>query len=341
MLALWDGHEPMIIDIHGHLAAPNELYQWKTNLLSARGFGDTTSAGLSDEKVVASAEGLLKTLDSVGTDIQFISPRPFQMMHSEKPGKIVRQWISENNNIIARQVQMFPERLRGIAGLPQVAGEDPSMCLEELERATKELGFVGCLLNPDPYEGLASTPPLGDEYWYPLYLKLVELDVPAVIHAAGCKNGREPYSNHFITEEGIAVVSLANSRVFADFPTLKLVVSHGGGSVPYQIGRWRSNRLRPGGEVAESFDDSLRRMYFDTVLYSKESLELLFKVCGSDRCMFGTEKPGFGSARDPNSGLWLDDLKPVIEGINWLSQDDRRLIFEGNAKSVFSKCQVA
>ena len=332
----------MIIDIHGHLAAPVELYHWKTNLLSARGFGDSSSAELSDEKIRASAEGLIATLDGVGTDVQFISPRPFQMMHSEKPGKIVRQWIAENNNIIAKQVEMFPDRFQGVAGLPQVASEEPEACLDELVRAVTELGFVGCLLNPDPFEGLAPSPPLGDEYWYPLYEKLVELDVPALVHSAGCKNGREPYSNHFITEEGIAVVSLANSSVFRDFPQLKLVVSHGGGSVPYQIGRWRSNRLRPGGgEAIESFDESLRRLYFDTVLYNRESLDLLFKICGPDRCMFGTEKPGFGSARDPETGLWLDDLKPVIEGIDWLSADDRLKIFETTAKAVFSKHRLA
>ncbi len=87
----------------------------------------------------------------------------------------------------------------------------------------------------------------------------------------------------------------------------------------------------------ESFDQSLRRLYFDTVLYNKESLELLFRIVGPDRCMFGTEKPGSGSAQDPATGAWLDDLKPVIESIDWLTEQDKRLIFEENAKKVFTR----
>jgi 4-oxalmesaconate hydratase len=129
--------------------------------------------------------------------------------------------------------------------------------------------------------------------------------------------------------------------VFEDFPTLKLISAHGGGPVPYQIGRWRANRWRSGREVKETFDESLGKLFFDTVLYNKESIELLLKICGADHCMFGTEKPGFGSARDPQSGLWLDDLKPVIESIEWLSEADRELVFEGTARRVFTKLKVA
>ena len=331
----------MIIDIHGHVAAPVELYHWKTNLLSARGFNDSNSPKLSDEKVAAAAQGLIKTLDEVGTDLQIISPRPFQMMHWEKLARIVHDWIAENNNIISRQAQMFPDRLAGMAGLPQIAGEPVTVALPELERAVTELGLLGCLLNPDPYEGDGIAPPLGDEYWYPLYAKLVELDVPALIHSASCRNGRESYSSHFITEEGIGIVSLCNSRVFEDFPTLKLISAHGGGPVPYQIGRWRANRWRGGQEVRESFDESLGHLFFDTVLYNKESIELLLKICGADHCMFGTEKPGFGSARDPQTGRWLDDLKPVIESIDWLSDSEREQVFEGTARRVFGGLKVA
>ena len=325
----------MIIDIHGHIAAPVGLYHWKTNLLAGRGYGGSTSAKLSDESLRASAAELIATFDSVGTDMQIVSPKPFQLMHSEKPAKIVRYWVAENNDIIARQVKMFPDRIVGMAGLPQIAGEPPSTYLDDLDHAVNELGMVGCILNPDPYEGDGGfTPPLGDEYWYPLYEKLVELDVPALIHSASCKSGRESYSSHFITEEGIGIVSLANSTVFEDFPTLKLIAGHGGGPVPYQIGRWRADRQR-GGKARETFDESLRHLYFDTVLYNKESIELLLKICGTDRCMFGTEKPGFGSAKDPVTSEWMDDLKPVIESIDWLSADDRAAIFEGNARSVF------
>ena len=63
--------------------------------------------------------------------------------------------------------------------------------LPYLEKCVKEQGFVGCLLNPDPGEcSGVETPPLGDRFWYPLYEKLVELDVPGHIHSAGCRSER-------------------------------------------------------------------------------------------------------------------------------------------------------
>jgi 4-oxalmesaconate hydratase len=277
----------------------------------------------------------VELLQSVGTDVQLISPRPYQMMHSETPERIVRWFTEATNDVIAQTCRLFQGTFRGVAGLPQSARAGTvTNCLEELERCVKELGFVGCLLNPDPTEGEGPPPPgLGDEYWYPLYEKLVQLDVPALVHSAGCRSPRESYSLHFINEESIAIMSLMTSRVFQDFPALKLVISHGGGAIPYQIGRFRAARNRRPGR--ETFDDSLRRLYFDTCVYSNASLELLFHVVGADRCMFGTERPGTGTVADPATGTDLDDLKPVIEGIVSLSADDRRKIFEGNARRVY------
>ena len=89
------------------------------------------------------------------------------------------------------------------------------------------------------------------------------------------------------------------------------------------------------------FDESLRQLYFDSVLYNKEGLELLFKVVGTDRCMFGTERPGTGSSKDPNTGLWLDDLKPVIEDIDWLTDEDRANVFENVARECFPRFGAA
>ncbi len=84
----------------------------------------------------------------------------------------------------------------------------------------------------------------------------------------------------------------------------------------------------------------MRRLYYDTVLYNVESLDFLFRIVGTDRCLFGTENPGSGSSRDPRTGAWMDDLKPVIESITWLSETDRGRIFEDNARAVFPRFQV-
>jgi 4-oxalmesaconate hydratase len=326
----------MIIDSHAHVVMPHELTAYVGELVANRANPDTgRGAKPSDEVLRKVATELVAKMDEVGTDIQFLSPRPYLQMHSVKPAIVSKRWASTVNDVIHRQVQMFPQRFRGIAGLPQFRDSSPANCLQELERCVKELGFVGCLLNPDPTEGDGAPPPgLGDPFWYPLYEKLVELDIPALVHSAGCCHPREPYTLKFINEESIGTISLLNSEVFKDFPKLKLIMPHGGGAIPYQMGRfraWHHRRMFPG-----TFDDRLRQLYFDTCNYSKESLELLIRVVGADRVLFGTERPGTGSVQDPATGRWYDDLKPVIESIEWLGEKERHAIFEGNARRLYA-----
>jgi 4-oxalmesaconate hydratase len=253
------------------------------------------------------------------------------MMHSEKPAKLVHWFTEETNNIIARQCELMPDRFAPIAGLPQIAGEPVEVALPELERCVS-MGFKGCLLNPDPYENSGTQPPpMGDRYWYPLYEKLCELDVPAHIHSAGSRCERAPYTLNFLLEETMAVYGLLESDVFKDFPDLKIVVSHGGGAIPYHIGRFRASAARRGFE----FLDRMRHLYYDTVLYSEDALRLLIKTVGADRCLFGAECPGVGSSINPDTGNTFDDIAPYIRGFDWLSEEEKTMIFEGNARSVF------
>jgi 4-oxalmesaconate hydratase len=329
----------LIIDAHAHLVAPDSLYGYLSTLRASGGTYGNASP-VSDEALTVSAGSNLKIMDSVGTDMQLLSPRPFQLNHSAKPARVVHMWVRANNDTIARTVQMHPTRFRGVAGLPQVAGEGVQTCFEEMDRCINELGFVGVLLNPDPGEGDGKTPNLGDEYWYPLWEKLARMDVPAHIHSAGCYNGREVYDEHFSSEETLAIISIYRSTVFEDFPALKLMVSHGGGSIPFQIGRWRSHHALHGRRLVtswKSFDEFFRKFHFDTCVYTKDPLELLFKIAGPDRCLFGTEKPGSGSGIDPETGRSYDDVKPTIESIASLSAADKTAIFEGNARRIFSR----
>ena len=332
----------MIVDVHQHLAAARpELRDYKTSLLDSRGANGKGDSGITAEAVTRLGRRGTKHSDlltEVGTDVAFISPRPYAMMHSEKPEKIVHWHCEAWNDAIAFVVQDEPGRFRGIAGLPQSSGVSPTNTFEEIDRCINDLGFIGVMLNPDPGEGDYATPVMGDEYWYPLYEKLEKMDVPALIHPAFCNNPRESFHSHFITEESIALLSLCESTVFEDFPKLKLIISHGGGSIPYQVGRWRS-QIRADKEI-ETFDERLKRAYFDTVLYNRESLKLLFKIVGPERCMFGTERPGAGSKTDPRTGRWYDDLKPVIESIGSLSAEDKDRIFERNAQEVYTRFAV-
>lgn len=333
----------MHIDIHGHVSAPGELYVYKAGLLSHRGAHGRGRVGATDDQIRDALHAPspsfgnlshMAHLDGAGIDLQLISPRPYQMMHSESPANLVEWFAAETNDVIHRVCELEPGRFRGVAGLPQSMETDPKRWTEELRRCVQELGFVGALLNPDPYEGTRQPPGLGDRFWYPLWEALCELDVPAIIHSAGCRApARESYSLHFIQEETLAVIGLLSSPVLTDFPGLKIVVSHGGGAVPYQRGRFLPGGLRrPGGT---RFDQQLRSLWYDTCLYTRDSIELLLRAVGVDRCLFGTEKPGTGSVTDPDTGRWIDDIHLLIQDIDWLGEGERKQLFEGNARTLF------
>ena len=328
----------MIIDAHAHVVAPDGLFAYRTQLLADGGY-HAIKPKIDDTALAAAADSNVAIMDAIGTDVQLLSPRPFHLGNSMQPARLVEPWIQANNDIIAATVQRHPRRFAGVASLPLVPDQSVDVGFDELRRIA-ELGFVGVLLNPDLHEGRGATPHLGSRYWYPLWEKVCELDLPVHIHSGGCFSERETYSEHFVTEESIAILSLLRSSTFSDFPELRVMISHGGGSVPYQIGRWQAEVLHPalgGSADAERFETSLRRFWFDSVLHYPPSLQLLLQTVGADRVLFGTEKPGSGSAHNPDSGRDFDDLKPVIEGFDFLTDDDRHAIFEGNARQVFPR----
>jgi 4-oxalmesaconate hydratase len=325
----------MIIDSHAHIVMPPESFRFMAELVGGRA-NPNTLPKIPEASLRTVAQELVRSMDKVGTDIQFISPRPYLQMHSVKPGRVAELWSTHCNDLVAGFVKLFPDRFRGVAGLPQSMDEPLELrAIPELRRCVEQHGFVGCLINPDPTEGLGDPPGLGDPFWHPLYQVMTELDVPGLIHSAGSCSARESYTLKFINEESIAVVSLLGAKTLDTFPGLKIVVGHAGGAIPYQMGRFRAWNVRKGEQ--ESFDDQLKKLYFDTCNYSQEAIELLCKVAGTDNVLFGTEKPGTGSARDPVSGRDFDDMKPVIEGIEWLTAAQRRDIFECNCKRVYSR----
>jgi 4-oxalmesaconate hydratase len=325
----------MIVDAHAHVVMPDAAYRYMASLVASRTNPIEEMKLPGDEVLRPLTERHIEAMNKVGTDIQFISPRPYAQLHSIRPARVTEYWTRFVNDMIHRQCQFFPDRLKGVAGLPQYRTESPANCLAELTRCVTDLGFVGCLLNPDPTEGEGEPPPgLGDEFWYPLYEKLCELDVPALVHSASCCHPREGYTLKFLNEENIAIISLLDSKTFEKFPDLKIVVSHSGGAIPFHMGRFRSwhvRRGRPG-----TFDDLIRKLYFDTCNYSAEALEFLFKVIGPDNCLFGTERPGTGSAFNAAWGRDFDDLKPVIESLDFLSDADKAKIFEGNSRRLYA-----
>src|SRR5690554_6374864 len=123
-----------------------------------------------------------------GTDITVFSPRASFMAHHIGDLEVSQTWSRICNDFVARVIEPFPHRFLMVAMLPQSPGEDPKTTVEELTRAVEELGAVTVNLNPDPSGGNWSAPPITDRSWYPIYEKLVEYEVPAMVHVSGtCK----------------------------------------------------------------------------------------------------------------------------------------------------------
>lgn len=327
----------MIIDVHGHYTtAPAELRAFRASQIANLARPTKPKLNISDEQIIASLQNSQVRLQRErGTDLTLFSPQASWMGHHFGSELVSRYWTEVNNELIHRVCQLFPDQFVGVCQLPQSPGVSPKNCVEELRRCVLEFGFVGCNLNPDPTGGVGLTPSLGDEWWYPLYEALVELDVPAMIHVSASINPAwHTLATYYINADTAAVIQLLESRVFEDFPTLKLVIPHGGGAVPYQLARYRGLNAVAG---REPFEQAIKKLYFDTAIYSPEAIELLIKAVGVDNVLFASEMIGAVHTVDPQTGRYFDDTKPYIDGIAWLSEADRRKIFEENALRVYPR----
>jgi len=330
----------MIIDAHGHYTTvPPGLRVFRALQISQMGKPVKGTVNISDDEIRASLEkGQLKLLDDRGIDLMLFSPMASAMGHHFGNASISRHWTEVNNELIHRVCRLYPARFAGVCSLPQSPGASPRDCVEELERCVNGFGFVGCNLNPDPSGGYWTGPPLGDESWYPLYEKLEALDAAAMIHAsATCNPAFHTTGSHYLNVDATAFLQLMESRVFRDFPKLRIIMPHGGGNVPYQAARYRALGIM---NKWEPFDDFVKRIYFDTTVYDQDAMELLIKVVGVDNVIYASEMLGGVNTTDPQSGRPFDDNRRFIDAIPWLNDEDRRKIFEGNARKAYSRLGV-
>ena len=138
----------MVIDSHSHVLAPPELYAFMNRLMASRGAHGWAVPDIPDEAYEKQNRRLLGIMDRVGTDMQLISPRPFQSFHGEEPASMVFQWIGLVNDAIEKICKMHPDRFRGVAGLPEGPGTTPKDWLEEADRSINDRGFVGVFSTP-------------------------------------------------------------------------------------------------------------------------------------------------------------------------------------------------
>src|SRR6202162_5816573 len=323
----------MIIDCHGHYTSePPAFIDFRKQQIAA--FSDSSREPappqISDDQIREKLEpAQLKFQRERGTDVTIFSPRASAMGHHVGDAKLSAAWTRICNDMIHRIVNLYPKNFIGVCQLPHSPGVPPENCIPELERCVKELGSVGCNLNPDPSGGYWKEPSLTDKWWYPFYEKMVELEVPAMVHVAGtCNPGFHTTGSHYINGDTTAFVQFLTSDLFKDFPTLKFVIPHGGGAVPYHWGRYRG--IAQDAERAP-IEGLLDNVFFDTCVYHYPGVRFLVEVIGADNVVFASEMIGAVKSVDARSGHFFDDTKRYVDAIEGLSQTERYKIFEGNA----------
>lgn len=330
----------MIIDCHGHYTtSPPEHEAWRTAQAAAVKEGDSVPARprIADDQIRSSIEGgQLRIQRERGTDLTIFSPRAAGMGHHLSTAEANAVWSRECNDLIHRACTLFPRNFVGVCQLPQAPGVPPANCIPELRRCVEELGFVGCNLNPDPSGGYWTDPPLTDRWWYPIYEAMAALDVPAMIHvSSSCNPNFHGTGAHYINGDTTAFMQLLAADLFADFPTLRFVIPHGGGAVPYHWGRYRGLAQDMGKPLLR--DHLLHNVFFDTCVYHQPGAELLAKVIPAKNILFASETIGAVQGIDPETGHAYDDTKRYIDAVPWLSEADRTLIYEGNARAVYPR----
>jgi 4-oxalmesaconate hydratase len=331
----------MIIDCHGHYTtAPKQLQDYRDAQIAGLKTPSASPAkgtlNITDDEIRESLEGAqLKFQRERGTDVTIFSPRASAMGHHIGNATTSQHWTQHCNDLIHRVCALYPKNFVGVCQLPQTQGVSPSNSIEELERCVNEYGFIGCNLNPDPSGGNWTAPPLTDKYWYPFYEKMVELDVPAMVHvSATCNPNFHTTGSHYLNADTTAFMQFIQADLFKDFPSLRFIIPHGGGAIPYHWGRYRGlaqDAKRP------LLEDMMRNnVFFDTCVYHFPGIELLTKVVPIDNILFGSEMVGAVRGVDPRTGHYYDDTKRYLDALP-LSEEDKKKIFEGNTRKVYPR----
>ena len=336
----------MIIDCHGHYTtAPKSLEAWRARQIA--GIADPSSMPkaselrIGDDELRESIEAnQLRTMRERGSDVTLFSPRASFMAHHIGDFGVSSVWAGICNTLCHRISRLFPENFVGVAMLPQSPGVDPATCIPELKRCIEDYGFVGINLNPDPSGGHWNSPPLTDRHWYPIYEKMVEYGIPAMIHVStSCNPAFHTTGAHYLNADTTAFMQCLTGDLFKDFPTLRFIIPHGGGAAPYHWGRFRGLAQELKKPLLR--DHLLNNIFFDTCVYHQPGIDLLAEVIPVDNILFASEMIGAVRGIDPETGHHYDDTRRYIDATSTLDDSDRTKIYETNARRVFPRLDAA
>jgi len=261
----------------------------------------------------------------MGVDYQVIAPAPAQQHY----------WADEELQVALSRVQnedvaaLVAEDAAHFAGMGTLPMRYPERAIEEAVHAVEHLGLRGFQIDTrvEEFE-------LSDAAFDPLYARLAQLKVPLFVHPLGFSHGQRLGDFFMVNslgqpvEEAIAISHFIMGGVLDRHPDLDVVIAHGGGFLPFYAGRMdHAWKVRP--EVrkltAEAPSTYLKRLWFDTCVFSSDLVDILVDVAGADRVMMGSDYP-----------FDMGDQDPVgLVKATKLSDADRQKLLFGNASRLF------
>jgi aminocarboxymuconate-semialdehyde decarboxylase len=302
----------MNIDVHSHFLPPacDDLRD-----------GPGSSGAANERDSMSDLAQRIRDMDERDIDVQLLSVAP-GLAH---PDLATARRL---NDVTAEAIAAYPTRLAGLATVPL---DDPGDAARELERAVKELGFRGLEVLTN-YKGEN----LDSPRYAPLFRKMVELDVAALVHPSNVMGRRDRLAAHFManlignpTDTAVAAASLVFGGVLREMPKLKFVMSHGGGTCPILAARWEhawQMNLVEDSAIDQPPSEYLKLLYFDSVLHSPDLLDNLIHQFGADRIVLGSDYP---------AGMGNFTPAAALAEVSGLADAQRDAIAHRNASELF------
>jgi aminocarboxymuconate-semialdehyde decarboxylase len=324
---------PHTIDFHAHIIVP-EVYAVAAehNIFSElpvdpgvtdemrnqiKGRAGTVLARMSDI-----SERIAK-MDAMGVDVQVLSASLVHQGLDWADAQISLRLARITNDWIAKAVAANPERFVGLGTLPLHV---PALAVTELERCMGDLRLKGIAIST-----MAGTMELGDPQLRAFWAKAEALGAVVYIHPGGNRDRRFKRFHLWNSvgqafEEAMAISSLMYDGVLESFPKLKICISHGGGYMPFYMGRIDRNYLEKANtrvNMSKPPIDYLRMLYFDSCVYERAVLQHLVDKVGADRVLLGSDYP-------------VGETKPIefVSDTETLSTDQKERILSTNAAAL-------
>ncbi|MCC2676738.1 MAG: hypothetical protein K0R58_3685 [Ramlibacter sp.] len=233
----------------------------------------------------------------------------------------------EANDNVADAQSRYPDRIRWFASLPW---EYPQRAVEELERSCAK-GAVGVMVLAN-----VSGKSLTDPMFAPVWAEIDRRKLPVLVHPTDppgvdfmdMTKFDLSWSVGFMFDTTLAITRMIFEGFFDQYPNLKIIASHGGGTLPYLVGRFEKGdevELPSRREMKRKPTDYLRHIYYDTITYNLGALQYLVSVVGHEHVMFGTDWPH-----------WVHDTKGSLANTAALPEQQMTAIRSRNAERIFS-----